>query len=376
MKPVRTFFAVLIIALIALPLLFGMTWAVGLTRAVVSPDFIAEMPGEIISETRLIMDEMVRLGKTDDPSLDEDSRAWLRAMAAVGRTPGEVLDESGITTWLEGELDQSLKKISAILRGETAPVPVELNMVPLKSALQSPSMRTWLQAVLSNLPECGERGMEEWRRFVESPRGTNNLPPCRPGAEISDNVVALALDRAIADIPDRVELMERVDIHPRGVDIVRTVSTVTFVLFLIPALAILLASLLGASSKSSFFRWAGITTLIGGGLALTSAMAARNAADWGAWIPHFQFGGHQFTPVESMMVDRMGRLWSVVGEHLVQPVIEVAGGVCVVGLLIFALSYAFYSRQKVQPRTSSSQSEPAIPNPQDEPSQGTEPPSK
>lgn len=360
MKPIRTFFAVLIIVLIALPLLFGMTWAVGLTRAIVSPDFISEMPNEIISETRNIMDEMVRLGKTDDPSLDEDSRAWLRAMAAVDRTPGEVLDESGITTWLEGELDQSLKKISSILRGETAPVPVELNMAPLKRALQSPAMQNWLQGVFSNLPECGEQGIAAWRRFVESPRGAHDLPPCRPGTEISDNVVALSLDRAIAGIPEQVELMEKVDIHPRGVDIVRSVSTVTFILFLIPALAILLASLLGASSKSSFFRWAGITTLIGGGLALTSAMAARNAADWSGWIPHFQFADHRFTPLESMMIDRLGRLWSVVGEHIVQPVIEVAGGVCVVGLLIFALSYAFYSRPQAQARPASP-SEPPLP---------------
>ena len=372
MKPFRTFFAVLIIALIAVPLLFGMTWAVGLTRAVVSPDFISEMPGEIIRETRNIMDEMVRLGKTDDPSLDEETRAWLQAMAAVDRTPGEVLDESGITGWLEVELDQALKQISAILRGESAPVPVELNMTPLKTALQSPAMRTWVQGVFSNLPECGERGIAEWRRFVESPRGRHNLPPCRPGAEISYSVVAAALDRAIADIPNRVELMERVDIHPRGVDVVRTVSTVTFVLFLIPALAILLASLLGAGSKSGFFRWAGITTLIGGGLALTSAMAARNAADWGSWIPHFQFGGHQYTPMESMMVDRAGRLWSVVGDHLVQPVIEVAGGVCVVSLLIFALSYVFYSRPRAQSQPAPSQAEPPVPRPDDEKTRASE----
>jgi len=362
MKPVRTFFAVMIIVFIALPLLFGMTWAVGLTKAVVSPDFISKMPTEIIQETRTIMDELVRLGKTDDPSLDKESRAWLRAMASVGSTPSEVLDQSGVSAWLEGELDQALQRISAILRGDAPSDTVELDMVPLKKALQSPAMRTWLRDVFANLPECGEQGMTEWRRFLESPGHRSNLPACRPGIEITDSAVALALERAAADIPERVELMDGIEIHPRGLDLARTVSTVTFVLFLIPGLVILLSSLLAAGTKSGFFRWAGVTTMIGGGLALITAMAARNAADWGSWLPRLDMTGYHYTPLESMMVDRMGSLWSIVGEHLVEPVIEVAGGVCVVGLLIFALAYAFHTRPQA-PARSNSAAEPAAPKP-------------
>jgi len=362
MKPVRQFFAVMIIIFIALPLLFGMTWAVGITRAVVSPEFISEMPGEIIQESRLIMDEMVQLGKTDDPSLDRETRAWLRALASVDRTPGEILDASGITAWLEGELDQSLKQVSAILRGQSQAIPVTLDMMPLKAALQSPVMRTWIKNVVSRLPECGEEGVAEWRRFLESPGRHDRLPACRPGVEISESVVALAIDRAVRDMPDQVEMMEDVEIHPRGVDIARMVSSVTFFLFLIPGIVILLTSLMGAGSKSSFFRWAGVTTMLGGGLAMLTAMAARNAADWGAWIPRMDIGEWNYTPIEAMTIERMGRLWDILGAHIVEPVVKLAGGVCVVGLLIFALAYAFNSSPQAPARSAAS-SEPAVPQP-------------
>ena len=347
MKQLRTFIAVLVIVFIALPVLFGMTWAVGLTQAVISPDFISEMPKEIIAETRSIVDELVRLGKTDDRSLDPESRAWLKAMASLEKTPSQILDESGVTQWLETELDGSLKQISAILRGDAPAAPVQLNMVPLKQALLSPAMNGWVQGVLSNLPECDENGNAEWRRFMESSYARDHLPPCRPDVAITEEVVRFTLNRAVEDIPDQVEMMNDIEIRPQGMDLARTMSSVTFIMFLIPAIFILLASLLAAGSKSTFFRWAGITTMIGGGLALLSAMAARNVVSWGSWFPHLDFGS-RYTPVEVMLVDRLGGLWSVVGSHLITPVIEVAGGVCVVGLILFALSYAFHTGPQSQ----------------------------
>jgi len=172
----------------------------------------------------------------------------------------------------------------------------------------------------------------------------------------------MAINRAVRDMPDRVEMMEDVEIHPRGLDIARTVSSVTFFLFLIPALVILLTSLLGAGSRSGFFRWAGVTTMIGGGLALLTAMAARNAADWSAWVPRLELGEWNYTPIETMVIDRMGRLWDILGGHIVEPVVKLAGGVCVVGLLIFALAYAFHSGTQAPARSGAS-GEPAVPKP-------------
>ena len=48
MNSLRKIIGVFIMLFFALPLLFGIIWAVGTTKAVVSPEFLSDMPREII----------------------------------------------------------------------------------------------------------------------------------------------------------------------------------------------------------------------------------------------------------------------------------------------------------------------------------------
>ena len=51
------------IIFIGLPLIFGIIWAVGITKAAVSPEFITAFPQEIIAEIPLIIDEVFEEGQ-------------------------------------------------------------------------------------------------------------------------------------------------------------------------------------------------------------------------------------------------------------------------------------------------------------------------
>ena len=50
MDVVRKSIGVLIIIFIGIPVLFGVIWAVGVTRAVISPEFLSDLPQEIIQK--------------------------------------------------------------------------------------------------------------------------------------------------------------------------------------------------------------------------------------------------------------------------------------------------------------------------------------
>jgi len=50
MNGIRKVIGLLIIIFIGVPVLISIIWAVGITRAVVSPEFLSEMPREIITK--------------------------------------------------------------------------------------------------------------------------------------------------------------------------------------------------------------------------------------------------------------------------------------------------------------------------------------
>ncbi len=54
----RQIIGVLILVLIGIPILFGVTWAVGLVRASVSSEVLSDLPREIIADIPRTADEI------------------------------------------------------------------------------------------------------------------------------------------------------------------------------------------------------------------------------------------------------------------------------------------------------------------------------
>ena len=135
MTAVRKIIALLIIIFFGLPLLFGIIWTVGLTKATVSPEFISELPQEIIQEVPEIAEEIFQEAQDERMIRDENTRAWFKAAADAGVTPRQFMAEIGLLDWLENEVSESLEQIGEVMRGERRPRTITIDLRPLKDIL-------------------------------------------------------------------------------------------------------------------------------------------------------------------------------------------------------------------------------------------------
>jgi hypothetical protein len=346
MKQTRIVFGLLIMILFAVPILFGVIWAVGFTQAVVSPKTLSELPGEVIAEVPELLDGMMLAARDENSDMDYDTRTWLNAVAGAGTAPKDLLKETGLSDWLQKGLSASLAKIGDILNGRSAARAVWLDMRPLKAAFSHPTMERWLAQVLAQLPECTTGQSEAWAQVLRGEDPYDRLPPCRPGAAEASAAALVIRERITRDIPDQVNIMEHSEL-PRGrFNMAKTVTSFTYLLFLIPAAFIALGALIAARSKSDFFRWSGATIMVGGGLVLALSSLVKGVIPWAMRIGPVYQSPH-WNHWEDIFADHASGLALVVSRHFISPVIAVAGAVCVVGLLLFAFSFTFTRENKV-----------------------------
>ncbi len=351
----RKFIALLMLILIGIPMLFAVIWAVGMTQAVMSPEFITDLPREVIDEVPGIMEAVFVAAKDESADIDENSRAWLIAFGEADVSIRDLMAETGVNDWLENQLGDSLDAVAAILQGRRAPEKIRLDFRPLKEALNHPAIDKYMLEVLDRLPPCSPQQMEEWKDAVLRRGDIEELPACRPEVESLSEAVSLVKKEIVSDMPDEVDMIEGPEHLPRGMDVARTMVSLSIILFLFPVLVILLASLIGATSKSGFFTWSGVSTMIGGLAALGLSFFVKNLLSGFMLAPDYiHLHHHEMTQVEELVFQKVSGLTSILGEYLFQPVVMVAGVVCIVGLVLFAFSFAFTkppARRSQPPRT-------------------------
>jgi len=344
MKSLRKVIGLLIILLFGLPTLFGIIWAVGLTRAAVSPELLSDMPQEVIEQVPAIVEDVFEAARHDNQIEDVEAREWLRAADRAGISPRQLLEDSGIGSWLRKELWDTTTEIGQILRGEIDYKSVFLDFRPLKEAFRHETMARAFEQVVENLPPCDPDQTEIWKRNASFEDFAEELPPCRPEGEAVRAAWGQVVTEITRDIPDEVEIFEDFEGFPRGIPVSKTVISLTYLLFIIPAAFILIGSLIAATSKNSFFRWSGISTLLGALPALGLALLARqippyymNHVSHPHWWDNWQYSGD----VPVAVLDRLSGVFGIILDNLFTPVVAVAGAVCVVGIILFALSFAF-----------------------------------
>ncbi len=337
MNVLRKLFGLLVILFLGLPILFAVVIAVGVTQAAASPQLYSELPPRIVAEVPALVDEVVTLSQSE-AIMDSNSRAWLRAAAAVPTRPHAVLEETGMLAWLRGELTRSLGQIGRILRGEAAVQPVKLDMRPLKRALQHDAVARYLGEVMEKLPPCDETGTAAWREIVEERRCGRDLPACRPAEGTPDLLLERMHADVARDIPDEVELVEFDRDFPRHIGFMRTAMSAVWLAFLAPALFIGLGAAVAADSRASFLRWFGISTGIGGLLSLGFSLMIERVVPWAIRSGQIAIDG-TLVQIREVALERAGNLVQVTAKYFVGPVTSTAEIVCVVGLVIFALSY-------------------------------------
>ncbi len=352
MSPLRKVIGFLIAALIGIPVLFATILAVGVSNAVVTPEVMSDLPREIIAELPSAIDELYTALETDEDIDDEKTKIIVAAMKDTGIAPRKVMDESGIFRWLKDELSESIRQFGEVLRGEREPDPILLNMEPLKDAILHSSVTSYLKSIVKNLPECNDMEVEEWKRIAfrndwSDGFDLDEFPTCRPaGLEITDDLIKMFQLRAVEDMPKNVEILQDwVDI-PRGWNFTKTISTVTYSLFVFPALLIFLGSLIAATSKASFFRWSGITTMIGGLSAYGLASLLENIIPVSEFSFRYDFSNAVSSRFEELVILKVGELTEMFLNSLFRPASKLGGTIAVIGLILFALSFLINDDKK------------------------------
>ncbi len=350
MNQMRNILGLLIMIFIAIPVLFGIIWAVGLTQAVVSQKTLSELPGEIIAEVPDLLDGVMLAARDENSDMDYESRTWLRAMAGATPPPRELMKETGLNDWLEKELSGSLRTLGDILNGRTAARDIWLDMRPLKAVFNHPAMESWLSQVMDNLPACSSGQTRDWEQIMLDDNPYGSPPPCRPDDAQKITAINFIRSEITRKIPDQVNLMENAHFPHNRFNVARTVRSFTYLLFLIPAVFIALGALVAARSMSHFFRWSGAATMVGGGLVLALSSLVKGIIPWAMRIGPVNYSS-SWTHWQDVFADHMSGLAIVISRHFMSPVIAVAGTVCVIGLLLFAFSFTFTRETpaKVQP---------------------------
>jgi len=361
MIAVRKIIAILIIAFIGLPILFGVIWVVGLTKATVSSEFISDLPQEIIREIPDIAQEIFEEGQDEKVIRDENTRAWFLAAEKAGVSPKQFLADIGLLDWLKYELSDSLDEVGEILRGERRARPITIDLRPLKDILMRDEIDQYLMQVLEELPPCDEEGEREWQQIGRWGLDDRELPACRPDMEVAREALMEWRMDAVSEMENEVEIFEDVEFIPFGLS--RFLTVISSFLFVFPALFIFIGSLIAATSPASFFRWCGISTFIGALPALLLAffvkyislwglkIAPFYSSDWGSWSPELQ----------ELILDKTSWIPMRIIDQIFSPVVTVAAIVCVLGIVLFAISLMVRNKPKGRAVTSAQAPPPVSP---------------
>jgi hypothetical protein len=353
MNVVRKTIALIIIIFIGIPTLVGIIWAVGITRAVVSPEFLSELPREIIDKVPNMLDEVVEEVDREYVITDKETRLWVRALASADTSPKELLEEIGVMEWMHTELSHSLEDVGKILKGEMRPRTIMLNLRPLKTALKHEKINEYLREVIDKLPPCTDEQKEEWIAAVMDADSLEDLPPCRP-QDLDEAVKILRVHwiREVEDIPDEVEMFK----IERGwyfkdsaADIIQLVMSLTFFLFFLPAVILAAGAFIATSSGPGILRWLGFSTLAGGILSFGLSSFTVRFLGWGIGAFPFSYSYTDVPPLAEAFIEKSSDIFLTVVDHLFSAVNVVSGVVCIVGIVLIALSYSMVREAKPGP---------------------------
>jgi len=346
MVVIRKILGALIILLFALPTLFGIIWAVGLTKAAISPEFVSDIPQQIIEETPVLLEEIFKDAQDRDFVSDENTRRWFRTAAEVGASPRKLLEETGMQDWMKNELSASLTKVGDILRGDRRARTIAIDLVPLKAALRHEAIDRYLEEILDRLPLCNEDEMDEWMEAYDRDINLFELPACRPDIDLALSVFRAERLRMLEDMDDEIEIFEGVRYPPLGIS--RSVTLFSYGMFLIPALFLFAGAIIAATSPASFCRWFGVSTIVAALPVLGLAVLVRYVTAWGLKTAAFWESG--ISDLEELVLEKIVWIPDMVVGHLFGEVVALAGTVCVIGLVIFALSFVVRSERRVKPK--------------------------
>jgi hypothetical protein len=140
---------------------------------------------------------------------------------------------------------------------------------------------------------------------------------------------------------NEVEVFEGVRTFPfLPLGLSRTITLLSYFLFLIPAAFIFLGALIAASSPAGFCRWSGTSILVGGIPALLLALATKYLSLWAIQAAPFSWHDRWASDLGDLVLDKVRWIPERIIDQLFSPVTWVALFVCLVGVVFIAVSFS------------------------------------
>jgi hypothetical protein len=333
---------------IALPMLVGVTVAVGMGASVMGGDFMSRMSSEVIAEVPQMADDFFAAAQQPDALDDEEDRRWAAAAAAAGLKPSRLMDETGITRWLEEDLAAAMADLDRAMRGELAPDEVAVDLRPLQAAVQSEKMRAAVGRVLEQLPPCSAQDLQRWQELVPGAEGEQDMPACNPGPE------ALAHSRAVliaaaSEMPARMPLFQAGQ-QPPAFLVPAWLRACVWLAFVAPLLFLALGAWLAGRGAAGFWSWFGGIALSAGALVLLVIWIAGGMlkALMQSGPGYYMRGGESAiwnSDAGRLATEKMAGVMDAVASVLFASVQATAAGVGLVGLLAIGLGIWLRRRQ-------------------------------
>ncbi len=346
MLAARKISAILVVIFFALPLIFGIITGVGLIKGVLSERFLVEVPQEVVEMIPSSIDELyVELKKIDLNmlSMRENQRVWLKAILDTDVSPKILFEKSGLNKWIEGEFKTTFEKLREILRNERDYSNVMLNTKGLKKSLVNDEFVKYVRKVIEKLPVCKDEYFKEWNDSNFNINSIYSLPSCRPeNINISNENIRLFLSKLANQIPDNVRLFVKEDVLPFNNKIFQLLGSLSYLLFLLPLIFVLISAWLGTTSKRGFFLWTGSVISVGGILTLGFSEFILNLSSI------LDFGNRislELTDIPENISDLLVRKTEVLSESIIhslfKSVSSVSLAVIIIGLVIISLTFLF-----------------------------------
>ena len=328
-----------VLAIAGIPALFGAIMASGMTWAITEKWFSEAKAKEMTARVPKAAEAVWKTVQRPGYIKDKDTRVWVEAMQKIKPSPVEVARKAGIVAWLQSEIPRAFGEISDIIKGKKAPHPVYLDTKPLRQALLSPEVKSYVERLFAAMPSCEPAQIMQWQEVMAT-AGKGHLPACNPGPALVGAGVEVAV-RKFAPKKDRFRLTDSSQV--RRSFKVHMGRVTMWVLMLAALFLIVLGSLIGGEGAKGFLRWMGVATLLGAGGAaliaggLKAIVASAWASDPSRWdIESTEPFWH--TEIGREVLAQMAWFFDSLFSDLFGTVLKLAGMVLLLGLGLLVAS--------------------------------------
>jgi hypothetical protein len=347
------------LVLFSVPVLLGVIWSVGLTKAITSPVLVSDVPRGIVEQAPDLVDVTFLELQKPGTVRDENTKLWIQAISQAEQTPRQLLTEIGAFEWMQTDLAATLEEVGLIMRGDIAARDIKVNIIGLKSAVSNPQLESYILEITGYLPDCTEQETDVWQSQIENIKGQNSatngnnlsLPACNPG----ESVVLELYDSfrtQIQNMPDEIVAARDME-APTQMSIARSIVGLAGTLFAIPAIILLLGVMLVTNQFKTRLRLIGIVVTA---TAIAAYLLAQFAQQGGLaaltyspnWIT-YQEDRAWSAEFQEFIVGRLGVTLAVALAALFTPVAQVSTLVLAAGLVFLGLSLIISQNHITEP---------------------------